>query len=106
MKIITQFILIILIFYVINQVPHYKSINSCGKIGYDMPESFEDCKDPPEYCCFVHLVNSNNSDFKKFCSITPSKIEKSDIEKDINSYTGYELVDLKCYAKFLNLEII
>ena len=107
MKIVKQLILINLIIYAINQVPPNKSINSCGKIGYDMPQSFDECKDPPEYCCFVHLESSTNrSDFKKFCAIAPSKIEKSDIDKDIKSYTGYELVELKCYAKFLNLKII
>lgn len=108
MKIIKQFIFIILIFYVNNQVPYNYSINSCGKIvGYGMPNSFDDCRDPPEFCCFVHLVNSkNNSDFKKFCAIAPSKIEKSDIEEDIESYTGYILEELKCNAKFLNFEII
>ena len=107
MKIIKQFILIILIIYVINQVPRNKSINSCGKIGYEMPQNSDECKDPPEYCCYVHLVNTSDpSDYKKFCAIAPSKIEKADIDSDIKSYTGYELVELKCNSKFLNMEII
>ena len=107
MKIIKQFILVFIVFYVNNQVPPNKAINSCGKIGYDMPVSFDDCKDPPEFCCYVHLAKpDNSSDLIKFCAIAPSKIEKSDIDDDIKSYTGYELVELKCNSKFLKLAII
>ena len=107
MKGIKQFILIFFIFYVNNQVPRDYSINSCGKIGYGKPQSFDDCKDPPEFCCFVSLQKTDNHDDNTtFCAIAPSKIEKSDIADDIKNYTGYELVELKCCSKFLNLEII
>ena len=107
MKAIKQFILIFIIFYVYNQVPRDYSINSCGKIGYEKPKSFEECRDPPDFCCFVSLQNPNNSsDNTTFCAIAPSKIEKSDIAEDIRNYTGYDLVDLKCCSKFLNVEII
>ena len=106
MEIMKYLIVIILIIYANNQVPRDKSINSCGKIGYDMP-SESDCKEPPEFCCFVHLVNPNNaSDFKKFCAIAPSKIDKNDIGSDIFTYTGYELKELKCNSNFLNLKIL
>ena len=97
MKIIKGFILIFLFIYIQNQVPEGSVINSCGKLGYEMPKDNSECKEKNEYCCFVHLQNNKNtSQSKKFCATAPNNIRKDDIEKEIYTYTDYDLVELTC----------
>ena len=89
-----EIILLFLFFFVKNQVPSNYSINSCGNLGYLIPNKSADCIEPGEYCCFVHL--KKGSDEKKFCASAPNKITKSEIENDIKTYTEYELSELEC----------
>ena len=108
MKAIKVFILIILFLYVSNQVPEGYAINSCGKLGYQMPNNKNDCEQPNEFCCFVYIQNkTDNSKNKRFCASAPTKILKSDIEKEILEYTDYKLVELECNNSiFLKIDIL
>ena len=98
MKVIKVFILIIFFIYVNDQVPNGKALNSCGKNkDYTPPDKKEDCADNTgEICCFVELKHKQDSSFKTFCAVAPSKIEKSDIEEKIYEYTDYNLTQLEC----------
>ena len=108
MKLMKEFIFLIILFvYINNQVPGDKAINSCGDIGYEMPGNSANCKGNNEYCCFVRLKAKNSNTEKKFCATAPSKIEKADIENDINSLTDYTLEELICNnSKYLAIQIL
>ena len=94
-------IIFLLCLFVNNQVPKDKSINSCGQHDYNQPKSPDNCKENDEICCFVNMTNG--IDVKTFCASSPSKISKSDVEEEIFSYTGYNLVELKCNkGRYLN----
>ena len=108
MKLIKNCFLVILFFYVKNQVPQDRAINSCGSIGYKMPTDKNECIQPNEFCCFVHLQSkTNSSQVKRFCASAPNKILQSDVEYEIYQYTDYELVELSCnFSKILSIDIL
>ena len=106
MKVIKVFILIIFFIYVNDQVPTGKALNSCGqKKDYTPPTKKDDCSDNTgEICCFVELKHKQDSSFKTFCAVAPSKIEKSDIEEKISEYTDYNLTQLECLnSKYIQI---
>ena len=110
MKFIKEFILIMLLFfYVNNQVPSGEAINSCGIKNYTAPSSKDHCKEAGEICCYVSLTKSDGT-FKRFCASTPSMIDRADVEEEINSYTGYTLETLECnnskYIKYISISIL
>ena len=97
MKAIEGVILVLLLILVNNQVPSSQSINSCGKNGYEPPNSANDCIEDGEICCFVSLTKEGSTtESKRFCASSPSRISKQDIRKEILEYTGYELAELNC----------
>ena len=81
-------------------------INTCGKIGYGEPANSNECIEPNEICCFVHLFK-DTSNQKKFCVSSPSKIDIDDVKGNIFDYTGYELKELTCNnSSFINNSLI
>ena len=99
-------ILIFVLIFVNNQVPSNYSINSCGVVGYQMPNKSIDCVQENEYCCYVVLKKKESTYEKKFCATAPSKITKQDIEDDIKQYTDYTLETLECNnSKYINIFI-
>ena len=95
MESIKNNIIFILLFLSIKtQIPSGKVFNTCGKKGYDKPEPSE-CKQEGEICCYIS-IKTPSGDNQEFCHSAPSMIEKSDVDKDIKSYTGYEILDIKC----------
>ena len=104
MKAIEKVIFVLLLILSNSQVPSDRSINSCGKKTYDPPESSSDCIEEGEICCFIHLTRTIGTETqeKKFCASTPSRISKQDIKVEIQDYTGFELTDLQCNnSKFI-----
>ena len=104
MKVINQFILFLLFFFVNNQVPDNYAINSCGKItNYTQPVKKDDCVDNTgEICCYVYLKSKTSDKVKKFCASAPVKITKDDIVGKIENFTNYTLEELECLnSKYL-----
>ena len=94
--ILNKIILILLFLSKKTQSADKKVLNTCGKIrDYSQPTEASDCEQKNEICCYIH-IKPPSGDPQKFCHSSPSIIEKSDVEKDIKSYTGYELLEIKC----------
>ena len=103
MKLINIFaIIIIIITFVENQVPSDKVINTCGNLGYEMPRDETECKQKEEICCYVQLSIPGGE--KSFCVSAPSIIKQNDVEKDINTFTGYTLKKLVCNDYSYNIK--
>ena len=66
MKLLFHIILIYFFVYVNSQVPPGSTVNGCGMVGYNEPQSVEDCKDDSEICCYISLKIDEGT--KKFCS--------------------------------------
>ena len=107
------FLFLLLSLKISNQLPTGKVINTCGKLGYDPPNSASDCVEKGEYCCFLRIQNTkdptegeiccfvslltpNNQQPIKFCVSSPSDIDESDVKSEIEKYTGYQINELKC----------
>jgi hypothetical protein len=73
MKAITEFLIFsIFFFYVNNQVPNDKSINSCGQIlDYKQPDNKDQCRgESGDICCFVQLaLKADTTKKKRFCRV-------------------------------------
>ena len=94
--ILNKIIFIFLFISIKAQIPQSKVLNTCGKIrDYSMPKKHSDCEQEDEICCFISIKNPSG-DTQTFCHSSPSMIEKNDVEKDIKSYTGYEILEIKC----------
>ena len=94
-KIIFTFLLLFL--KINSQIPSNKVINTCGKLGYDPPSGPEECKEKGEYCCFLHIQNTKTTTEElKFCVSSPSDIDIDDVKSEIQSYTGYKILQLSC----------
>ena len=100
MKAITELLIFsIFFFYVNNQVPNDKSINSCGQIyDYTKPTNKDQCRgESGDICCFVQLaLKADTTKKKRFCAAAPSMISKKDIEGKIEDLTEYTLEDIQC----------
>ena len=92
------FLFLLLSLKISNQLPTGKVINTCGKLGYDPPNSASDCVEKGEYCCFLRIQNTKdpNEAELKFCVSSPSDIDESDVKSEIEQYTGYQIKELKC----------
>ena len=98
-------IFFIIFFILLNDNVTAEVINTCGKIGYNEPANSNECIEPNEVCCFVHLYKDTNQ--KKFCVSSPSKIDIDDVKGNIFDYTGYELKELTCNnSSFINNSLI
>ena len=87
----------LLLFLKSNQLPKGKVINTCGKLGYDPPNNAKECIEKDEYCCFVNLENTKDTNDKiAFCVSSPSDIDKDDVAKEIEQYTSYKIIELSC----------
>ncbi len=95
MKLIFHVILFLVFIYVNSQLPNNKTINGCGKIGYDQPEKDTDCQDSSEICCYVEVENKDAT--KSFCAPAPEIINLDDVKTEIEQYTGFNVVKLKCF---------
>ena len=94
MKLLFHIILIYFFAYVNTSVPPGKTVNGCGKMGYEEPQKKEDCKDDYEICCFISLKIDEGS--KRFCFPAPEKMELHEVKEEIETYTGYEVESLNC----------
>ena len=94
MKLLFHILLIYFFAYVNTSVPPGKTVNGCGKMGYEEPQKTEDCKDDYEICCYISLKIDEGS--KRFCFPAPEKMELDDVKEEIETYTGYEVESLKC----------
>ena len=74
-------------------------LNTCGKKRHYHEPSPSDCEEEDEICCYIHIKPPSGDD-QKFCHSSPSMIEKSDVDKDIKSFTGYEILDIKCNKSY------
>ena len=93
--ILNKIIFILLFLSIKTQIPANKVLNTCGKKrDYGEPQP-SDCVQENEICCYISLITPSGAS-QKYCQFSPSIIEKSDVEKDIKSYTGYEIVEIKC----------
>ena len=99
MKLLFHIILIIFFSYISTQT---KRMNGCGIIGYDEPTKAEDCKDSNEICCYIELTKE--SETVKFCFPAPDKMDQSDVDEEVNQYTGYTVKSLTCFDFSQNLK--
>ena len=70
-------------------------LNTCGNIGYNQPQSSDECKEDGQMCCYVHITHDDGTDIS-FCVNSPSEIEKEDVKNEIKEYTKFTLEDIKC----------
>ena len=83
-------ILSLLISLISNLVPKGYSVNSCGKLGYDVPKQKSDCyvdKKEGYKCCFIQSKIKDIS----YCSYIPGKIDNDIIQDFKNSLKFYDL---------------
>ena len=67
-----------------------------------LPTKAEDCKDSNEICCYIELTKK--SETVKFCFPAPDKMDQSDVDKEVNQYTGYTVESLTCFDFSQNLK--
>ena len=92
--ILNKIIFILLFLSIKTQIPSGKVLNTCGKKNYDKPEP-SDCKQEGEICCYISIKTPSGEN-QEFCHSSSYMIEKSDVDSDIKTYTGYEIIEIKC----------
>ena len=85
------------------QIPKGYAINSCGKdgLGYKQPSNDADCKDSTvgkNYCCYVAIQESEESETVKFCTFVPGNIN-DDVKEDFQKTLEATKVEVVCYKK-------
>ena len=99
MKLILNKIIFFLLFLSIITQTTTSVLNTCGKKRDYTEPAPSDCEEEDEICCYIHIKPPSGGE-QKFCHSSPSMIEKSDVDKDIKSFTGYEVLDIKCNKSY------
>ena len=87
----------IIIFLVKCQIPSDQAINTCGKIGNDVPTHRTHCEDDKKgvNCCFVSVTNSTDGYVMRYCAIIPGKLN-SNVKEEVKSVLGASDVVIEC----------
>lgn len=100
----------LLVFLVKCQIPTDQAINTCGKIGNDVPTHKTHCEDDKKgvNCCFVSVTNSTSGYVMRYCAIIPGKLN-SNVKEEVKSVLGASDVIIECnkgYYPSLYLTVI
>ena len=87
----------IAVLFVNTQIPSDQAINTCGKIGNDVPTHKSHCEDDKKgvNCCFVSVTNATDGYKMRYCAIIPGKLN-SNVKDEVKSILGASEVSIEC----------